>query len=212
MQQLTAETTQFLADLQSHAGRQLNFPHEVGQILELARGHRLDQVFLDAIFHAKFAVKSKEVMGRIGADGEGFDKLATEFRNSVEKTSALLRTIVKESPDEIKQHFVRDFFGMDQESFANLLKLMEDLAWVKNWEVDGKPIPLHDAGANGKTEARGAGGPYGRIRLSAALGLTLMALLCVADPPVSVLGWTAAFLVCVLFLVIALASHKAMSN
>ena len=206
MQELRTETTQFLADLQSSAGRQLHYPREVGQLVDLAHERHLEQVFRDAIFQAKFAVKSKEIMARIGTGGEGFDKLSAEFRNSVEKASALLRTIVKESPDELKQHFVGDFFGLDQGSFANFVRLLEDLGWVKNWEVDGKPFPF-DAGRAEETVRNNAGGDsFARIRMSSVLGLILMIVLLMADPPVSFLGWAAAILVCFLLFFIAVAS------
>ncbi|HTP12589.1 MAG TPA: hypothetical protein VMM37_03140 [Bacteroidota bacterium] len=209
---MTAETTQFIADLQTYAGRQLHYPREIGQLIDLARERRLGQVFRDAIFHAKFAVKSKEVMGRIGAEGEGFDKLATEFRNSVEKTSALLKTIIKEAPDDIKQQFVRDFFGMDQGSFTRLLGLMEDLAWVKNWNVDGKPVPLDAAAPADNSESRKAGDAYGRIRSSAVLAMILMMVVILADAPVTVLGWAASLLVVILLVIIAFVSHTALRN
>jgi hypothetical protein len=207
MQELNAETKQFLADLQAYAGRHLNFPLEVGHLLDLARKRHLEQVFRDIIFHAKFAVKSKEIMSRIGADGEGFDKLSTEFQNSIEKTSALLKTIVKESPEEIKQRFVNDFFSLDHTSFANFTGLLEDLSWVKNWEVDGKPMPLENTLSDEHTGDDVPGAESGRVRKSSILGLTLMTLLLIIDPPVSYLGWSVAIVVDLLLLYIVVASR-----
>ncbi|MEK6565960.1 MAG: hypothetical protein AABZ41_04560, partial [Bacteroidota bacterium] len=102
-------------------------------------------LFNDAIFHAKFVVKSQDVMKRIGPTGEGYDKLSTEFSASVEKASALLKTLVKEAPDEVKQQFVRMFFSMDQDSLSRLMRLFADLSWVKNWQVDGRPLPYSDS-------------------------------------------------------------------
>jgi hypothetical protein len=96
------------------------------------------------MFHAKFVVKSQEVMKRIGPTGEGYDKLSTEFSASVEKASTLLKTLVKEAPDEVKEQFVRMFFPVDQDSLSRLMKLFVDLSWVKNWQVDGRIIPFSD--------------------------------------------------------------------
>ncbi len=214
MQELSAETEQFLADLQTYAGRQLHFPREVGYLLDLTRTRHLEQVFRDAIFHAKFAVKSKEVMTRIGTDGEGFDKLAAEFQSSIEKTSALLRTVVKEAPEEVKKRFVADFFSLDQRNLTNFVLLLEDLAWIKNWQVDGKPLPIEESipssGEHRKND--GGRGVAGRVRKSSILAVVLMVVLLVADPPVSVLGWGAAILVCVLLLFIVIESRTLSRN
>jgi hypothetical protein len=207
VENLHTDTRQFLDELGAFVGRPLSFPLEVGLLLDLARKHRLDQTFRDAIFHAKFAVKTKDIMGRIGTDGEGFDKLSTEFQNSVEKTSALLKTIVKESPEEIKHRFANDFFSLDQTSFANFTRLLEDLSWVKNWDVDGKAMPLENTSSGERTGRDVSGRESGRVRKSAILGLILMIILLIIDPPVSYLGWSAAIIVDVLLLYIALAAR-----
>ncbi len=205
--QIQSGTLKFVEQLQEYSGRRLNFPEEIGKLVELATIQHHDELFRDAIFHAKFAVKSKEIMGRIGRDGEGFDKLSTEFQNSIEKTSALLKTIVKESPAEIKQHFVKDFFSLDQASFASFMKLLEDLSWVKNWEVDGKPLPLNDSHAENSTRHDHTREEFSRVRKSSILGMVLMLLLLIIDPPVAFLSWGIAVVVVMLFLYIAIASR-----
>ena len=213
-----SETEKFMGDLQAFAHRRLNFPGEVAQILEETAKNSLDQVFADAIFHAKFATKTREILGRIGPQGEGFDKLSTEFTNSVEKTTSLLKTIIKESPQEIKNHFVDDFFGMEQASFGNLLKLLEDLSWVKNWQVDGHPLPFPGNAMMKSTVARPVvgsdrhksldpGGDFARIRNGAALGFVLMIVMAVVDAPVTLLGWALALLVALLLVGITIVSH-----
>lgn len=144
--QLRPETETFLRDLEIYSNRKLYFRNEVGELVDLVeRSHRL-QLFDDLIFYAKFLTKSFDVMKRVGRDGEGYDKLATEFQTTLEKTSTLLKTIVKDSPEEVKQHFVDSFFRMDQEGLSALMKLFADLSWAKNWQVDGKPIPYGSSG------------------------------------------------------------------
>lgn len=135
------ETRQFLHDLERHAGKKLFFPEEIGNLVDLARTPGKLELLEDAIFHAKFITKSYGVMKRIGADGEGYGKMAGEFQASMEKVSTLLRTLVKESPDDVKGKFVRIFFSLDQESMSRLVNLLHDLTIVKNWRVDGKPLP-----------------------------------------------------------------------
>ena len=204
---LQATTRQFIDDLQRYSNRKLAYPQEVGYLLDQSTLQGLDQPFRDAIFHAKFAVKTKEIMSRIGRDGEGFGKLSTEFQNSLEKTSALLKTIVKESPEDIKRHFVTDFFSLDQASFANFMKLLEDLSWVKNWEVDGKPLPLNDSPVEDTSRHKNDREAISRLRKGSILGIVLMILLLIIDPPVAYLGWGLAIIVVTLFLYIAIASR-----
>ncbi len=215
---LKSNTRQFIEDLQKYSSRRLVFPQQVGYFIDQATLQGLEQLFRDVIFQAKFAVKTKEIMSRIGRDAEGFDKLSTEFQNSIEKTSTLLKTIVKESPDEIKQLFVKDFFGLDQASFARFLSLLEDLSWVKNYEVDGQPLPLsrnplkrspddrHEQSSE-ENMAEQSVGDISRIRNGSAFGLVLMVLLFFVDPPVTFLGWGLAIVVVLLLFYIAIVSH-----
>ena len=216
-------TTKFIEDLQRFFGRSLSFPREVGLIIDQCNAHGLSQPFRDALFHAKFATKTREVMSRIGAGAEGFDKLSTEFQVSVEKVTTLLKTVVKESPDEIKQHFVDEFFSLDEVSFTRLMKLLEDLSWVKNWEVDGKPLPISEKASRisrpaqpreslEEGEKKQTADDLSRFRSGAAFGFVLMMLLFCVDPPVTLLGWGLAIVVVMLLFYIALASHSALKK
>ncbi len=202
------DSQQFAEQLRAFASGRLNYPRDIAVLVDLSWKQNMGQVFRDVIFHAKFAVKTKEVMARIGRDGQGYDKLSGEFQNSVEKTTTLLKTILKEAPADIKERFVNSFFSLDQESFANLAKLLEDLCWVKNWEVDGNSLPLNDdqtPAISGRNPSREA---VSWIRKSSVLGLVLILLLLIADPPVTSLGWGIAIVVALLLLVIVLSSHN----
>lgn len=145
VRQLSSQTATFLDALESFSKKKLTYTEEVGLLVDLARTSNRREVFEDIIFHAKFLTKSFEIMNRIGKDGEGYDKLAVEFETGVEKTTTLMKTLVKDAHDDVKQHFVRKFFGINQRSFGELLKLCSDLAWVKNWQVDGHHLPLSDS-------------------------------------------------------------------
>lgn len=139
--EISPPTRKFLKELELHAGRKLFFPDDVAFLIEQARNGGMAEVLEDAAFHAKFVTKSFGVMKRIGADGEGYGKLSVEFQVSIEKVSTLLKILVKESADDLKVRFVRRFFSLDQGSMERLMNLMSDLAAVKNWRVDGNPLP-----------------------------------------------------------------------
>ncbi|MBI2620030.1 MAG: hypothetical protein HYW57_08110 [Ignavibacteriales bacterium] len=139
--QLRPDTAQFLTDLERYAGRSFVYRNEIGVLLDLARSENKMQLFEDAVFFAKFLSKSFDLMKRIGPDGEGYDKVAVEFQSGMEKAGTLIRTIVKESPTDLKENFLNGFFRLNQESLSAMMQLLRELAWVKNWTVDGKPLP-----------------------------------------------------------------------
>jgi hypothetical protein len=138
---LQADTLDLLNKLERSSRRGLNYPNEVGQILEAARqGHRTAQ-FEEAIFLAKFISKSFDVMNRIGTDGDGYDKLSAEFESNTQKLSSLLKEMLISAPDEIRQSQTALFLSLTQESLERLMHLMRDLTAVKNWVVDGNRLP-----------------------------------------------------------------------
>ncbi|HAL55965.1 MAG TPA: hypothetical protein DCP63_05705 [Bacteroidetes bacterium] len=135
------ETAQFLRKLERSSKRKLHYPDEVGRLIDLSREINAPKAFEDAIFQAKFLAKSYVVMKRIGREGQGYDRLAMEFQSSLEKTMALLKVIVEKSPGEFRKRFEESFFSLEQDALSNLMKLLVDLSAVKNWMLDGKPLP-----------------------------------------------------------------------
>jgi hypothetical protein len=135
------EVEAFVVGLEEFAGRRLQYRTEIGELMELAWTSGRQQVFADIAFFAKFITKAMSVMGRIGMDAEGYDKLANEFRDTSEKVLTLLRTLVKDTDEEVKQRFLQQFLVPQPETLRRLFALLAELAWVKNWQVDGKLLP-----------------------------------------------------------------------
>ena len=135
------ETLRFIRDLEQHVNRELNHPQEVAELLDAARKSDNIKLFEDVIFHAKFITKSLGVMQRIGADGEGYDRLSAEFQSSLDKVTTMIRQIVETVSGERRQHYRAFFLSLDQESLSRLMKLLDDFSLVKNLRVDGNPLP-----------------------------------------------------------------------
>lgn len=135
------ETERFVNELEKYANLRLKYKEEIGLLLDQSAASGKREVFDDIVFFAKFIAKSQDLMKRIGPENEGYGKLASEFQSAIEKTTALMRTVVKDGPDEVKERFVEGFFRMDGESFASLMVFVRELAWVKNWMVDGNRVP-----------------------------------------------------------------------
>ena len=135
------EIDAFVVGLEEFAGRTLQYRTEIGELMELAWASGRQQVFADAAFFAKFMTKAMSVMGRIGMDVEGYDKLANEFSDTSEKVLTLLRTLVKDTDEEVKQRFLQQFLVPQPAALQRMFALLAELAWVKNWQVDGKLLP-----------------------------------------------------------------------
>jgi hypothetical protein len=143
---LRPQTLGFLRELERSAARKLNYPEDVGHLLEASGRARKLAMFEEAIFLAKFITKSLAVMKRIGVDGEGYDKLSAEFQTSLRRAASLLGEISLSAPAEIRQSVEKRFLDLTQESVDRLMKLMADLTAVKSWVLDGNPLPSGDEG------------------------------------------------------------------
>jgi len=138
---MKTETSTFLTELERYTDRTLNYPEVVGTLLELATEHGKTGTLEEAIFLAKFITKSAGVMSRIGADGEGYDKLAAEFQSNIQKASEHLKELFELAQEELKRQKIPFYFSLSQESLEHLMLLLVDLTTVKNWVLDGKPLP-----------------------------------------------------------------------
>ena len=141
MTPLPEEINRFLEQLGQFASRELPYGDDVGVLLARAKQLGDIQSFEDLIFVSKFVSKSIEVMRRIGPNADGYQKLATEFKENAERASTLAKALLDRGDAAEKQRFHDEYFGNDQESFGRFLGLLGDLGWVKNWRVDGKPLP-----------------------------------------------------------------------
>ena len=141
MTQLSSDITRFLSELKAYASRDLPYDADIGLLLKMAKASEQMPMFEELIFVAKFVSRTFEVMKRIGSDADGYDKLASEFKDNTERAASLMKRLLQEAPHEERQHFEARYFDLDQESFGRLMGLLSDLSWVKNWRVDGKPLP-----------------------------------------------------------------------
>ena len=196
------DIAEFVADLEVFSKRKLNYPLEVGEILQITIQTGLTNEFEELIFQTKFLVRTQDVINHIGSQAQGFEKLSMEFQSSVKKSVDLLKMLVGRTAADVMQKYSDTFFAMEAESFARLMKFYSDLSWIKNWQIDGKPLPY---GTNlskitavqeyanqqtmGKKQNSQSTKSLSRIQRSAVLAALLFVLFLLIDPPVTVLGW-----------------------
>jgi len=217
---MNAEHTwsEFLAAVEQHTGKTFRHRADVEHLLTAAAGRSLEQIFADLVFHATFVVKTRDVMKRVGAGGEGFDILSTQFSEGLERVSTLLRTLIKEEQQSVKTIFQDRFFSMEQESLGRLLELLGDLALIKHWEVDGNPVPLPNYISTRKEHKTGKIDMKQQLQnltRAARLALVLLIVLFIIDGPFTILGWVTALVVAGLLIVVqyeGAAAEKAASQ
>jgi hypothetical protein len=109
---------------------------DLGTLIELAERHSLSGTVDDLAFSAKFLTKSFDLMKKVGKGGEGYDKLETEFSVQMKKFQVLIHQLLEKSDAMTKAHFVQTYLAMDTVSMQNLMQLLHDLSWYKNYLID----------------------------------------------------------------------------
>ena len=133
---VSQDTATLIASLQEYSGQKLRHADDLAILIELSRTRNQQQVLEDLSFLSKFLVNARAVMERVGAGGEGFDKLSFQFAENVEKASTFVRLLVKEAPEETKRHFTSTYFSMTSAAVNSLMELFYDISWLKNWNID----------------------------------------------------------------------------
>jgi hypothetical protein len=82
----------------------------------------------DLLFHSAFAAKLFKVMQRPESRNEGFDRMQQSFKESVEKVREIVRTSSFSEAASVTE--------LSAQGMARLLDLINDLALVKQWEVE----------------------------------------------------------------------------
>jgi hypothetical protein len=186
----------FLDNVERHTHKSFKQKEDVARLLRVAERRSMQQVLIDAVFHGTFVVKTRDVMQRIGNGAEGFDSLSAQFSEGLERVSALLRTLIKEEPDEEKHRFTHDYLSMNQESLSRLLALLGDLSLIKHWEVDGNALPF-EGYVPTPVEPKGSNAMERHLRnmiIAARLAMALLILVLLVDGPFTLLGWIIALL------------------
>lgn len=131
-----ADADDFVRAAEAYAGRTFRFRDDISGLLEHARARGHQQLFDDLVFNAKFITNAFQILRRVGADNADTAKLTVELRDMMEKTTTILRTIVKEMPEERRARYLSTFLDLSHGSLGDLTALLGELAWVKNYMLD----------------------------------------------------------------------------
>jgi hypothetical protein len=204
---------EFISQLEVYTKRKLNYPVEIGELLQIVKQTGLVSEFEGLIFQAKFLVGTQEILKRIGPGADGFEKLSTEFQSSVKKSIDFLNMLVERASSDVARKLTDMFIVQETESFNRLMKLFSDLSWIKRWHVDRKPLPYetksavpsnYQDGTKEKELGEKTSAPLVRIYKSALSGAILFVLFIFIDPPVTIFGWILSMGIAVFLLYIIL--------
>ena len=136
---LSTTTTALLVTLDSASRGQLKRRGDLGILLDLgadpARAVALD----DLAFRAKFLTRTFGIMQRIGREGNGYDRLESEFAVSMDVARRPRAYAPRRRPGRCpRPHDRRAYLAMTPDGLGNLLALLGDLMWYKNWLLDSK--------------------------------------------------------------------------
>ncbi len=133
---LSSTTASLLATLDKLSHNTLGRRTDLGVLIELATLERQQDTLDELSFTAKFLHRSLGIMRRIGKDGNGYDKLESEFKGNLQKASTLVGTLIRNAPEETRQHFTSTYLGLTPGALENFMMLLHDLSWYKNWLID----------------------------------------------------------------------------
>lgn len=139
--EISPKTRDFIRQLNDFSAHRLTRQDDLAVLLELGLTKDLKKELAEIAFLAKFLSSTYTILKRSSSDGVGYDKLSQEFRSNLDKVIEALKGIVAEAPSTIKEDFSSRFFLMTTDGFENLMNLLYDLSWLKNWINDQKPFP-----------------------------------------------------------------------
>ena len=131
-------TTAILDNLDALSQRRLHRREDIGVLLDLGAHAELADILQDLAFLAKFLTRTFGIMQRIGREGNGYDRLESEFALNLDVVRGHVRTLLGSAPDDIRDRFAASYLAMTPNGLSNLIALLGDLTWYKNWLLDSK--------------------------------------------------------------------------
>jgi hypothetical protein len=133
---LSPSTITLLDTLDALSRRRLSHREDLGILLDLGAPPERAAALNDLAFRAKFLTRTFGIMQRIGREGAGYDRLESEFAVNLDVVRGHMRTLLDGTPDDVRERFTASYLAMTPAGLSNLMALLGDLAWYKNWLLD----------------------------------------------------------------------------
>ncbi len=132
---MNASNQKLISELESFSNRKFNYPDVMIDIFDCSVEYGLQLELSDIIFTAKFLHNALKSIKRAD-QSENTDNLLLEYKTKIEKMKQDLDFFCGHSSEEKISIFRTTFLQNSQDSFTNLHRLIEDLSWIKNYEID----------------------------------------------------------------------------
>jgi hypothetical protein len=133
---LRPETIAYLDEVQRHARRTFRFRDEIGELAELGATPSAHPSWEELLFTAKFVTNASSVLRRVGPSGEDTAKLSAEFSSAIERGMASITALLGRGSKERALFYEETFLSATTPCLENLLALLAELAWLKNYSLD----------------------------------------------------------------------------
>lgn len=80
------------------------------------------------------------ILNRVGAEADQTRMLASEFQKAFTQSAKLLESLVARMPDVTRESFRQRFLSSTNDGMQQLLGLLTELNYVKNYMIDHKSI------------------------------------------------------------------------
>jgi hypothetical protein len=139
--EISPKTRDFIRQLNDFSAHRLICQDDLAVLIELGLTKDLKKELEEIAFLAKFLSSTYAILKRRSSDAVGHDKLSSEFQINLDRVTEMLKRIVAEAPPTTKEDFSSRFFSLTVDGFENLMNLLSDFGWLKNWINDQKPFP-----------------------------------------------------------------------
>jgi hypothetical protein len=126
----------YLETLEQAGARPLERRDDFALLCEAAFAGGKERNLDEVAFLGKFAVRSLGIMGRIGAEGAGYDRFAAEFAAALETIRRECGVLLEELPVAERERISERYFTLRPGALQELLLLLQDASRHKNWLID----------------------------------------------------------------------------
>ena len=133
-------TRVYLDKIEKFVSRKFKYYSEIALLMELSRDGVKKALFDELTFLSKFVSNAHSILQRVGSGSAEVLKLSDEFQKNLKKSIDLFRKIINDTADLTKEDFENRFLSISHDNLPNLLSLLYELSWIKNYALDTKEI------------------------------------------------------------------------
>jgi hypothetical protein len=131
-----SQIKEMIIKIESQTERKFLTSNQIMKLIKIADNYGMADTFNRLIFLAKFLHNTQKIMKNVGKSGEGYTKLSTEFGENTKLFMGDLNAFIERATNRNKVE-LREILNIESSSkFDQFLKLIEDLSWLKNYELD----------------------------------------------------------------------------